>query len=264
MELKGRVVVLTGAGNGIGAAMASTFAREGAAHVVVADRDAAGAATVVDSIRAQGMSAEACAIDVSSEAETRALAERIIAECGRIDLFVSNAGVFGQGGPEAEDVLWDRCWSINVMAHVHAARAVLPHMLARGEGYILNTASSAGLLTALGAAPYAVTKHAAVAFAEWLAITYGDRGVRVSVLCPQAVRTAMLEAATEGAGAKAVASAGTVLEPEEVAQQVCEAIREERFLILTHAEIADYMRRKAGDTDRWIAGMRRFASSQGD
>jgi NAD(P)-dependent dehydrogenase (short-subunit alcohol dehydrogenase family) len=146
------------------------------------------------------------------------------------------------------------------MAHVHAARAVLPSMLARGDGYLLNTCSSAGLLTALGAAPYAVSKHAAVAFSEWLAITYGDRGIRVSALCPQAVRTNMLAAAAGGDAASAVKSAGKILNPEDVADQVADAILAERFLILTHAEVADFMTRKATDTDRWIGGMQRFAA----
>lgn len=263
MELTGKVALLTGAGNGIGAAMAIQFARDGAEHLVIADHDLAGAESVAAAIRDEGGSAEACAIDVSSEDQIRDMIDLVVAQHGRIDLLVSNAGVFAQGGPEADDAVWDRCWSINVMAHVHAARAALPHMLARGEGYILNTASSAGLLTALGAAPYAVTKHAAVAFAEWLAITYGDRGIRVSVLCPQAVRTAMLDAASAGQGAKAVASAGDVLTPSDVAVQVRDAIRDERFLILTHAEIGGFMQRKAADTDRWIGGMRRFAAANG-
>ena len=263
VELKGKVAVLTGSGNGIGAAMAAQFARDGAAHLVVADRDLAGAENVAAGIRDEGGSAEACAIDVSSEDQIRDMIERVIAHHGRIDLLVSNAGVFAQGGPEVDDAVWGKCWSINVMAHVYAARAVLPHMLARGGGYILNTASSAGLLTALGAAPYAVTKHAAVAFGEWLAITYGDRGIRVSVLCPQAVRTAMLDAASAGEGAKAVASAGDVLTPADVAIQVRDALRDERFLILTHAEIGGFMQRKAADADRWITGMRRFAAANG-
>lgn len=266
MELRDRIVVVTGAAGGIGAAMATRFAQDGARCVVVTDRDAEGAGRTAAAIRAAGGSAEAHGLDVSHEAEIVALVDQVIARFGAIDLFCSNAGVIVEGGPETPDTGWDLSWSVNVMAHVHASRAVLPHMLARGEGYILNTASSAGLLTALGAAPYSVTKHAAVAFAEWLAITYGDRGIRVSLLCPQAVQTAMLDAATSGSAASAVKSAGTVLTPEHVAGQVSEAIAEERFLILTHEEIGGFMQRKAADTDRWIGGMRRFAAraAQGD
>ncbi|MDF7774811.1 SDR family NAD(P)-dependent oxidoreductase [Sphingomonas sp. AOB5] len=266
MELKDRIVVVTGAAGGIGAAMAARFARDGARCVIVTDRDAEGAKRSAAAIREAGGSAEAHGLDVSSEAAIAALVDDVTARFGGIDLFCSNAGVIVEGGAEAPDSGWDLSWSVNVMAHVHAARAVLPQMLARGEGYILNTASSAGLLTALGAAPYSVTKHAAVAFAEWLAITYGDRGIRVSLLCPQAVKTAMLDAATSGSAASAVKSAGVVLTPEHVADQVGEAIAAERFLILTHDEIGGYMQRKAADTDRWIGGMRRFAAAaaQGD
>ena len=264
MNLKDCVVVVTGAGSGIGAALASRFARDGARAVIVADRDEVGANRVADALGADGRCVEARRVDVAVESEIKALVDDVVARHGRIDLFCSNAGVIASGGAEASDAAWDLSWSVNVMAHVYAARAVLPHMLERGEGYILNTASSAGLLTALGAAPYTVTKHAAVAFAEWLAITYGDRGIKVSLLCPQAVQTAMLDAAMSGSAANAVKSAGAVLTPEDVATQVSEALAEERFLILTHPEISTYVQRKATDTDRWIAGMRRFAAFQGD
>lgn len=261
MEIRGKIIVVTGAANGIGEAMAARFAADGAAHVVVADRDIGNATRVADAIIAAGGLAEAAEVDVAIEAQIAGLVERVIAERGTIDLLCSNAGVIVEGGPEADDEGWARSWSVNVMAHVHAARAVLPHMLARGEGYLLNTCSSAGLLTALGAAPYAVTKHAAVAFSEWLAITYGDRGIRVSALCPQAVRTNLLAAAASGDAANAVKSAGTILEPETVAAQVVEALAAERFLILTHAELGGFMVRKATDPDRWLSGMRRFAAS---
>lgn len=261
MDIQGRTVVVTGGANGIGEALARRFGSDGAAFVLVADRDLAKAEHVAERIRIAGGHAAAQAVDVAVEEQAAAMIARVIADHGRIDLVCSNAGIIVEGGPEAPDAGWNLAWNVNVMAHVYAARAALPHMLARGEGYLLNTCSSAGLLTALGAAPYAVTKHAAVAFSEWLAITYGDRGIRVSALCPQAVRTDMLAAAAGGNAASAVASAGTVLEPADVAQQVIEALAAERFLILTHAEIAGFMQRKAADTDRWLGGMRRFAAS---
>jgi NAD(P)-dependent dehydrogenase (short-subunit alcohol dehydrogenase family) len=177
---------------------------------------------------------------------------------GPIDLFCSNAGIGVGGGPEASDQDWERIWQINVMAHVYAARALLPGMLARGEGYLLNTASAAGLLTNIGALPYAVTKHAAVALAEWLAITYGDAGIRVSCLCPQGVRTPMLMAGLEDAAGAAVLASGQMVEPEDVADAVVAGIRAERFLILTHPEVAGYMANKGSDPERWLAGMRRL------
>ena len=173
---------------------------------------------------------------------------------GHIDLFCSNAGIFTMGGEEVDNDAWDRIWDINVMAHIFAARAVLPGMLARGEGYLLNTASAAGLLSQIGSAPYAVTKHAAVGFAEWLSITYGNRGIKVSVLCPQAVRTQMT-ANTRGGG---VAGVDGMLEPEVLAQTVMETLEEERFLCLPHPQVLTYMQRKAADYDRWLGGMRRL------
>ena len=178
---------------------------------------------------------------------------------GPIDLFFSNAGVPGPGGgPEASDEEWQRTWEINTMAHVWAARAVLPEMVQRGEGYLLSTASAAGLLTQVGALAYSVTKHAAVAVAEWLAITYGDAGVRVSCLCPQGVRTPMLELALEDPIGAAPLLAEGLLEPEDVAEAVIEGIREERFLILPHPQVADHMALKATQPERWLRGMRRL------
>jgi len=179
---------------------------------------------------------------------------------GPIDLLVSNAGIGGGGDVFADDELWQRIWDVNLMAHVYAARAVLPSMLARGEGYLLNTASAAGLLTNLGTAPYSVTKHAAVALAEWLAITHGDEGIKVSCLCPQGVNTAMLmgDANPGVTAADVVKVAGQVLEPEDVAEAVIRGLEEERFLILPHPEVAEYWRRKTDDPDRWLAGMRRL------
>ena len=264
MEIKGRTVIVTGAAQGIGAAMAKRFGREGAGLVIVSDIDENGAEVVAESIRSGGADAIALKADVAREADIQGLADRAVAQSGQIDLFCSNAGVIAQGGPEAGDGAWEKSWQVNVMAHVYAARAVLPAMLARGEGYILNTASSAGLLTALGAAPYATTKHAAVGFSEWLAITYGGRGIGVSVLCPQAVRTKMLEEAMGGAAGRAVKSGGTIMEPDAVAQMVVDALAERRFMIHTHPEVVEFMKRKAGDIDRWIGGMQRFAGLQPD
>jgi NAD(P)-dependent dehydrogenase (short-subunit alcohol dehydrogenase family) len=255
MELSGKVVVVTGGASGIGRALCRRFAAEGAKAVVVADFDADGAATVAAEI-----GGEAVSTDVAVEADIKSLVERTEQHHGPIDLFCSNAGIAVGGGVEATDEDWQRIWDINLMAHVYAARAVLPGMLARGEGYLLNTASAAGLLTNLGAAPYAVTKHAAVALAEWLAITHGDAGIKVSCLCPQGVRTPMLLGgldANDTAGSSVLASGG-MLEPEDVAEAVVQGLRDERFLILPHPEVADYVKRKADDEDRWLHGMRRL------
>jgi NAD(P)-dependent dehydrogenase (short-subunit alcohol dehydrogenase family) len=198
--------------------------------------------------------------DVSQEADVKALVARTMETFGHIDLFCSNAGIFTMGGEEVDNDAWDRIWDINVMAHIFAARAVLPGMLARGEGYLLNTASAAGLLSQIGSAPYAVTKHAAVGFAEWLSITYGNRGIKVSVLCPQAVRTQMT-ANTRGGG---VAGVDGMLEPEVLAQTVMETLEEERFLCLPHPQVLTYMQRKAADYDRWLGGMRRLQDQYSD
>lgn len=261
MDINGKVVIITGAGRGIGAAMARRFGRDGAERVIVSDVDAAAADAVASEIKAAGGYAVAQSADVSLEADIQALADLAMADHGRIDLFCSNAGIIQQGGPDAPDAAWNRSWQINVMAHIHAARIALPGMIARGEGYFLNTASSAGLLTALGAAPYTTTKHAAVGFAEWLAITYGSQGIGVSVLCPAAVRTRMLDEAMGGDAGKAVESGGTVVDPEEVARLASEAITARRFMVHTHAEIPEYMKRKVSDIDRWIGGMQRFAAA---
>lgn len=253
MELRDKVVVVTGGASGIGAALCRRFAEEGAREVVVADLDADGATAVAGEI-----GGTAVATNVAVEADVKALAERTVAAHGPIDLFCSNAGIAIGGGVEVIDEEWQRIWDVNLMAHVYAARAVLPGMLARGEGYLLNTASAAGLLTNLGAAPYAVTKHAAVALAEWLAITHGDAGIKVSVLCPQGVRTPMLlGGADAGDEAAAMLLAGAI-EPEDVATAVVEGLRAESFLILPHPEVAEYLRRKTDDYDRWLGGMRRL------
>ncbi len=248
MELKGKIVVITGAAGGIGRAMARRFAKEGPRRIICADLDGPGAMAVAAEVGGWGL-----ATDVSREADIVSLIETVEAEEGPIDLFCSNAGIGIGGGAEAPDAGWTRIWEINVMAHVWAARALVPLMSARGGGYLLNTASAAGLLSQIGSAPYAVTKHAAVGLAEWLAITHGDQGIKVSVLCPQAVRTAMTAANPEG-----VASIDGMMEPEEVADDCVAAIATEQFLILPHPEVLDYMRRKTGDYDRWIGGMRKL------
>jgi NAD(P)-dependent dehydrogenase (short-subunit alcohol dehydrogenase family) len=197
------------------------------------------------------------AIDVSDRTAIAHLVTTVEDRFGPIDLFVSNAGIGTGAGVEASDEAWDRIWQVNVLAHVHAAEAVLPSMLARGEGYLLSTASAAGLLSQIGDLPYSVTKHAAVAVAEWLAITYGDRGITVSCLCPQGVRTDMIAGATGHSSVETVVAQG-LIEPSEVAAAVVDGLRSERFLILPHPEVATYYERRATDPDRWLAGMARL------
>lgn len=248
MELKDKVVVVTGAASGIGRAMAVKFAQAGAKAVVCADRDLAGAEET-----AKMCGGRAIRTDVSNEADIQALIETTEAQVGPIDLFCSNAGIGVGGGAEAANDDWQRIWDINVMAHVWAARHLVPRMAARGGGYLVNTASAAGLLSQIGSAPYAVTKHAAVGLAEWLAITHGDEGIKVSVLCPQAVRTAMTADNPDG-----VASIDGMMEPETVADAVVRAIGAEEFLILPHPEVLQYMRNKTDDYGRWIGGMRKL------
>jgi NAD(P)-dependent dehydrogenase (short-subunit alcohol dehydrogenase family) len=249
MRLKDQIVVVTGGANGIGRALALRFAGEGARQVVVVDIDTVGAHQVAAKIGGTAVSA-----DVTRGAELARVVEETEERVGPIDLFCSNAGLFVAGDAEVPDIRWQSIWDVNVMAHVHAARAMLPRMLSRGRGYLLQTASAAGLLSQIGSAPYAVTKHAAIGFAEWLAITYGDQGIRVSVLCPQAVRTAMT-AAVDAGTASAIDG---MLEPEQVADAVVAGLDKERFLILPHPEVLEYMRRKTADYDRWLRGMRKL------
>jgi NAD(P)-dependent dehydrogenase (short-subunit alcohol dehydrogenase family) len=272
MDIGQRVAVVTGSASGIGRSLSLALAGQGAAAVVVADVDAAGAAEVAAAIEAEGHRALAATVDVTSPAEVEALVARAEEAFGRIDLFCSNAGIIVDGGVEVPDDAWSRIWAVNVQSHVYAARAVLPHMLARGEGYLVLTASAAGLLTELGSAPYSVTKHAAVAFAEWLSITHGDQGIRVSCLCPQAVRTNLIatshrqvsEMPAERTGlGTPQASMDGVLTPDQVAACVIEAIADERFLILPHPEVATYERRRADDRERWLRGMRRLQARLG-
>ena len=256
MQLDGRIAVVTGGASGIGAALAERFQREGARHVVVADRDAAGAKAVAARIGGTGIG-----LDVTHEAAIAELVASTEREHGPIDLFVSNAGYVSLGGLETSNEEIQRMWEVHVMAHVYAARAVVPGMIERGGGYLLNTASAAGLLTQIGSLAYAVTKHAAVALAEWLAVTHGRQGIVVSVLCPQAVETNIIAnspSADRLAGGPGVASGDGVLTADEVASVVIEALAEERFHVLPHREVAEYVRRKADDVDRWLEGMRRF------
>jgi NAD(P)-dependent dehydrogenase (short-subunit alcohol dehydrogenase family) len=257
MDLRGRRAVVTGGASGIGRGLAEAFVAEGAAEVVIADLDA----DVVDAV-AREIGAVAAVVDVGDEAQVQGLVADVERR-GPIDLFCSNAGINGpHGGPEVSDADWDLIWRINVMSHVWAARALLPGMLERGEGYLLNTASAAGLLTNLGLLPYSVTKHAAVGVAEWLSITYGDQGIRVSCLCPQQVDTPML-AAIAGTPEleRAMKAAGTTLSPADVAAVVVEAIGREEFLILPHPEVREYATRRAADNERWLRGMRRLWAS---
>ncbi|MGW3992285.1 SDR family oxidoreductase [Amycolatopsis sp. NPDC004772] len=257
MELTGRVVALTGAAHGIGAAMARRFAAEGAAGVVVSDVDAAGAARVAAEITAAGGRAVGVAADATSKKDLKALVATARAEFGHLDVFCANAGAAFGTGVHAADEQWQRSWEINVMQHVHAAQVVLPAMLARGEGYLLITASGAGLLGIPGDAPYSVTKHAAVGLAEWLAITYRPRGVRVSALCPLGVRTALLEPgiAAGHPAALAIAAAAPLIDPEDVAEAVVRGLGAEEFLILPHESVRESFARKAGAVDAWIDEM---------
>ena len=260
MRLHDAVTVVTGAGSGIGAALARRFAAEGAAAVVVSDRNGAAAHQVAAEI---GGTADTT--DVTDEAAVAALVERTLAAHGRIDLFCSNAGVFSGGGVETPTAVWEQVFAVNVLSQVYAARAVLPSMLERGSGYLLNVASAAGLLTTPGDAPYTVTKHGAVALAEWLAVTYGDRGIGVSVVCPLGVATPLLLDPL-GAGSPAaavVAGSGTVISPEDVAQSVVDGLTEERFLVLPHPEVGTYWAQKAADPQRWLAGVRRLTRRTG-
>jgi NAD(P)-dependent dehydrogenase (short-subunit alcohol dehydrogenase family) len=251
MDLHDKVVIVTGGASGIGRALCERFAKEGARGVVVADLDEAGAQQV-----AAGIGGLAQRVDVADEAEVQGLVRAATERFGQVDLFCSNAGILLRKDEDASNLDWQRHWEVNVMAHVYAARAVLPQMLARGEGYVLNTASAAGLLSQVNAAPYSVTKHAAVAFAEWLSIAYGERGLRVSCLCPQGVRTPMLRSADGGNRPSFLADGA--LSAQQVADAVIEGLRQEQFLILPHAEVLGFFQRKATDYERWLRGMRRL------
>jgi len=248
MQVAGKIIAITGGGKGIGRALALRFAREGAKHVAVADLDEGAAQSVAAEIGGFGMS-----VDVAVESELVGFIDRIEQRFGPIDLFCSNAGVARGTGLETSNEVWRQVMDINVMAHVYAARVLVPRMIARGGGYLLNTASAAGLLAQIGNVTYSVSKHAAVAFAEWLSITHGHQGIKVSILCPQAVRTDMIAGHEGGA-----ASVNGIIEPDQVASAVIEGLAAEATLILPHPVVAEYVNRRAQDRDRWIAGMRRL------
>jgi NAD(P)-dependent dehydrogenase (short-subunit alcohol dehydrogenase family) len=247
MIVRDKVVVVTGAARGIGEALVRRFYKEGARAVVAADLDGAGAEKVAGDTGGFGMR-----VDVGREVDIQKLVAETIERYGQIDLFCSNAGVFIPGGIDAPDADWLKMRDIHLLAHVYAARAVLPGMLARGDGYLLQTVSAAGLLTSLESVVYAVTKHAALGLAEWLSMTYGDAGIRVSALCPQGVRTDMLMQDPNNFLVEGSVSV------EQVADSVIEGLAAEKFLILPHPEVAEYFRRKATDHDRWLRGMRRL------
>lgn len=250
MDIRNKVAIVTGAASGIGAGMARRFAAEGARGVVVADINLERAEGVAQGI---GPVAMAVRCDISREADIQALVAAARQRFGQVDIYMSNAGILGRvGGFELEDDLWDKMWQIHGMAHVWAARAVVPEMVARGEGYFVVTASAAGLLNIVESAPYGVTKHAAVAFAEWLRIAYGRRGVRVSCLCPQSVQTDMVTGDGGSAGHDGI------LTPEQVATEVVATLRDEKFLVLPHPEVLQYFRNKGQDYDSWIGGMQKL------
>jgi NAD(P)-dependent dehydrogenase (short-subunit alcohol dehydrogenase family) len=253
MQVRDKVVIVTGGASGIGKALCQRFSSEGARAVVVADLNEKGAKAVADKIGGLGLKC-----DVAIEADLCHVVATALKHYGPVDLMCSNAGIgFGDGGEGMATSLsndrWQRMWEVNVMAHVYAARAVLPSMIERGSGYLLHTVSAAGLLSQIGDAAYSTTKHAAIGFAESLAITHGDQGVKVSVLCPQGVDTPMLT----GVSNSPLASEG-ILSPEAVAEAVIDGLHAERFLILPHAQVLTYMQRKSSDYDRWLGGMRRL------
>ena len=250
MKVAGKSVIITGAGNGIGKALALRFVPQGA-KVAAADVDLAAAQQTAGE---GGTAVTAYRCDVTSEQQVRELVTAV----GQVDLFCSNAGILVEGGPEAPDEEWERSLSVNFRAHLYAMRAVLPQMLGRGEGYLLQVISAAGLLTSINAAPYAVSKHAALALAEWMSIEYGDQGIRVSCVCPMGVRTRML---LGDDGSRESFLLARSISPEEVADWVIRGVEEERFLILPHPEVLTYFQRKASDYDRWLGGMRRMKRS---
>jgi NAD(P)-dependent dehydrogenase (short-subunit alcohol dehydrogenase family) len=260
MNLTGATVVVTGGGGGIGRALVAAFVREGASAVIVHDRDAAATAPVVALYAGHACKVSAEHADVTDEQAFTQLISRVETKLGRIDVFCSNAGILIEGGPELESEGWNKTWAVNVMAHVIAARAALPHMLKRGSGHFLNVASAAGMLTAPGAAAYTTTKHAAVGFAEWLAITYGSRGIGVTVLCPETVDTAMLTAskASSNAGVRRITDTSLVLTADVVAAAALDAVKAGTFLVTPHPHTLKNTQKKWADVDRWLKGMRAF------
>ena len=258
MDIQGKVVVVTGGASGIGKALCQAFAQAGARGVVVADLDGDGAAVGATAIvTGSGAGALAVRTDVAQEAEVRSLVERATTQFGQVDIFCSNAGIISRVDADTPTANWQRHWDVNVMAHVHAANAVLPQMLARGEGWLLQTVSAAGLLSQVNAAPYSVTKHAALGFGEWLSIAHGDAGIHVSCLCPQGVLTPMLLGADSDNGRPSFLGDGAMT-AEAVAACALQGLREERFLILPHEEVLGFWQRKGQDYERWLRGMRRL------
>ena len=267
MKVADKVAIVTGGGNGIGGALAAKLAQQDA-RVLVADLDADAARAVADGINAERPGAAiAAGADVADTAQIQRLITLAESGFGPVDLYFANAGITGVVGLDATEKEWDRSFDVNVRAHIRAAQLLIPGWVERGEGYFISTASAAGLLTQLGSATYAVTKHAAVGFAEWLNISYADQGVRVSCLCPMGVNTKLLYEGEQSGhplgdlATRAVTTAGEVLEPADVADSVLAAIEEERFLILPHAAVLDMYRQKATDYDRWLGGMRRYQRS---
>jgi NAD(P)-dependent dehydrogenase (short-subunit alcohol dehydrogenase family) len=252
MQVRNKVVVITGAGSGIGRALAEKFASKGAAKIICVDINSANAQKTADKIGGVAMTC-----DVSKDAEIQRVIDDTENTYGAIDLFCSNAGIGMGESEQSPDRDWQTSWEVNVMSHVYAARHLVPRMLARGGGYFMNTSSAAGLLNQIGSATYGVTKHAAIGFGEWLALTYAHQGIKVSMLCPQAVRTAMTDRGKDTQNVRAAATDG-MLEPDVVADIVVDGLNEERFLILPHPEVEAYMQRKTGDYDRWIHGMNKL------
>lgn len=252
MELKNKIAVVTGAGSGIGRALVTKFIAEGAAQVVAVDINAENAHLTADQTGCVAMQA-----DVANEADIIRVIDEVESDVGSIDLFCSNAGLGVGASEQSPDAEWQLSWDVNVMSQVYAARHMVPRMIERGRGYLLNTASAAGLLNQIGGAAYGVTKHASVGLAEWLSMSYAHKGIKVSILCPQAVRTAMTEQAPDSEMVKAAASDG-MMEPEQVADIVVDHLQREKFLILTHPEVEKYMQVKAGDYQRWVDGMNRL------
>lgn len=259
-------MLVTGAASGIGRAVACRSADVGARHLTVTDLNLSGASAVASIIQEAGSSSAAVAVDVTDELDVRRCFEEVQKEHGPVDIVMSNAGLAHFGGIYSSNAEWQQQWDVHVMAHVYWARVALPAMVERGAGHFIITSSAAGLLTRVGAAPYTVSKHAAIALAEWLAVTYGSSGVGISCLCPLAVRTPMLDAAhaNGGAGPKLSTDNSGVIEPDEVARIVVDAIEENRFLVLSHpAETSLYIERKHADHERWLNGMRRQSDRLG-
>ncbi|MEY2726993.1 MAG: 1-deoxy1-beta-hydroxypentalenate dehydrogenase [Planctomycetota bacterium] len=251
MDMAGRVIVVTGAARGIGAALCRRMVTGGAARVVVSDRDELAAHQLAESL---GPTALACGCDVGSEEQLQRLVDMVLADSGRIDVFCSNAGITVSGGIETATGDWQRMWDVNVMSRVHAARLVVPHMLKQGSGYLVHTASAAGLLTEIGSASYSVTKHADVALAEWLSTCYGRSGIRVSCVCPLGVETDMLNAADPIHRFLQLQS----ISADEAAGAIIEGLKSEKFLILPHPQVLEFFQLKGEDYDRWLRGMQRL------